>query len=162
MTAIIPVNTSSASEKHDLKTMYFDYIRELLPYEHDNRAGVSDEQSWRMQFAEGCSHSWICEDGRRVGFVFFGPVHADRARYWEIIQFYVIPSERRKGIGTKALNALFLHLRRYEWSDRLMYLVLRKNPANAFWNKVLSGTEVLDEPAVGPENDEEVRFFRRF
>jgi len=162
MTTLVSVKTYLEEELDELKSMYFDYIRELLPYEHDNRAGVSDEQSWRMQFAEGCSHSWICEDGRHVGFVFFGPVQLRRHRYWEIIQFYVIPSERRKGIGTKALNALFRLLQRYEWSDRLMYLVLRKSPANAFWNKALSGTEVLKEPEVKPENDEEAWFFRRF
>lgn len=72
MTAIIPVNTSSASEKHDLKTMYFDYIRELLPYEHDDRCGISEEESFLLQLAPGEKHLRIPENGKRVGFKFYG------------------------------------------------------------------------------------------
>lgn len=160
-TELVSVNLSSEKEISALKQMYFSYISELLPFEHDGRSDVSDEQSWLMQFAEGCCHDWIREDGKNVGFIFYGPVEMEQ-RYWEIAQFYVIPSSRRKGVGSRALDELLRVFRQSEWrADRLMYLVLRHNPAKAFWDRALSFLPAVREPAVEAEDPDAIWYFRK-
>lgn len=160
-TELVPVNLSSETEIDELKSMYFDYIGELLPFEQEGRSAISDEQSWLLQFAELCSHDWVREDGRNVGFVFYGPVELEQ-RYWEIVQFYFIPSCRRTGVGSRALDVLLQKFRKSDWkADRLMYLVLRRNPANAFWDRALSHLPPVREPAVDAEEPEDVWYFRK-
>lgn len=158
MMSLIPV---PKSQYHELKSMYFDYIHELLPYEHNGREGVSDEQSWRFQIHRGIHHLWIVEDGKHVGFLFHGLAQLPSGQeYQEIIQFYIIPSERGKGFGKKAVN-LFLLAMQTNRCDRIMYLVLRKNPALGFWDKVLEKYPQIAETSVQPDNEDEVWFFRQ-
>ena len=161
-TELVSVNLSSEKEISALKQMYFSYIAELLPFEQDSRSGVSDEQSWLMQFTEGCCHVWIRENGKNVGFIFYGPIELEHQRYWEIVQFYVIPSSRRTGVGSRALDELLMVFRQSEWrADRLMYLVLRNNPANAFWDRVLSHLPQVRESAVDAEDPDDIWYFRK-
>ena len=154
------INSSSTTELSALKDMYYDYIHELLPYESFDRSDVSDEESWKMQFSDGTRHCWILRGNERVGFVFYRPVTIFE-RYWEIVQFYIVPSARRRGIGTAAVKELTSLVRKEEWADRIMYMVLKRNPANAFWEKALSEFPDVEEPEVGPRNSEEVWFLKR-
>lgn len=152
---IRPVDLSSTTELSALKDMYHGYTHELLPYESSDRLNVSDEESWKMQFSDDTRHCWILRGDERVGFVFYRPVTIFE-RYWEIVQFYIVPSARRRGIGTAAVRELFSLVRNEEWADRIMYMVLKRNPANAFWEKALSELPDVEEPEVEPNNPEEV------
>ena len=157
---IRPVDLSSTKELSALKDMYYDYIRELLPYESSDRLDVSDEESWKMQFSDDTRHCWILRGDERVGFVFYRPVTIFE-RYWEIAQFYIVSSARRRGIGTAAVKKLISLIRKEEWADRVMYMVLKRNPANAFWEKALSEFPDVEKPEVEPGNPEEVWYLKR-
>ncbi len=88
---------------------------------------------------EGRELLWILDGGERAGFAMVRtlPDWPDEARtVASILEFYVAPPFRRRGVGTAAVEALLAEHRR-RGTDEVEAGILRDNaPALAFWERL--------------------------
>lgn len=113
------------------------YHRELAPY--DPLGDPLDPAQYRaamLDDMEGRELRWIVADGERAGFAMVRvlPDFPDeRSDVAEIIEFYVLPEHRRRGVGRAAVEALLAEHRR-RGTALVEAGILRDNaPARAFW-----------------------------
>lgn len=122
--------------------MVREYHRELDTYDP-----ATIERPWdhaRYEAAvradmEGRDLLWILDGDERAGFAMLRtlPDWPDETRtVATIVEFYVAPSFRRRGIGTAAVEALLAEQRR-RGTDEVEAGILRDNaPALAFWERL--------------------------
>jgi ribosomal protein S18 acetylase RimI-like enzyme len=142
--ALVPVQPS---EYDDFFAMFEVYHRELDPYDPspwEDPHGVEEYRHATLTDMEGRELLWITSDGARAGFcvVRTNPDWPDASRdVAEIAEFYVVPECRRAGVGRAAVEALMAEHRRRGTHLVEAGILVRNEPARAFWASV--GFEVV-------------------
>ncbi len=137
--SLVPVDEA---EYDDFFAMFEVYDAELQPFE-----AVQPQQDFSIDAyrravladMDGRELLWIVAGERRTGFVMTRttPDWPDgRDQIASIAEFYVVPDQRRQGVGRAAVEALMAEHRR-RGTALVQAAVLRENtPALAFWNSV--------------------------
>ncbi len=116
------------------RSMVLNYWRELMPGASVLKDTASQDAYFQEEFPWTDEHqhpSWALLDGRRIGFVNFALIHAEKRA--DIDDFYVIPDQRRRGCGTQIVRALF-QIFDAQGIERIDLSVRRDNPNGlAFW-----------------------------
>ena len=121
------------AEYGDFAKMAEPYHYELDPYDPiGGGEPFSAEQYRRSLLADTEEREllWIIADGERAGFAI--------VRTWpdgvaEVIEFYVVPALRRRGVGRAAVEALLAEHRRRGTALVEAGILGDNEPAKAFW-----------------------------
>ena len=131
----------AAGEQADFIAMLADYLRELDAYELPWDPAPRPEE-YALAFEEdpdGQRIEWIVADGERAGFLISRVVPdwpEDDRMVGEVIECYVTPPFRRRGVGRGAVEA-WLARQRAEGVTLVEASVLSLNtPALAFWERM--------------------------
>ena len=140
MTAV-ELQLVAAGEQADFLAMLADYLRELDAYELPWDPAPRPEE-YAIAFDEdpgGQRIEWIVADGERAGFLISRVVPdwpEEERMVGEVIECYVAPPFRRRGVGRAAVEA-WLGRQRAEGVTLVEASVLSLNtPALAFWERM--------------------------
>ena len=131
----------STGEQADFVAMLGDYLRELDAYDLPWDPAPPAE-SYALAFDEdpdGQDIEWIEADGDRAGFLISRVVPdwpADERTIAEVMECYVTPPFRRRGVGRAAIDA-WLARQRADGVAQVEASVLSRNAAAlAFWERM--------------------------
>ncbi|MYD66235.1 MAG: GNAT family N-acetyltransferase [Chloroflexi bacterium] len=130
-----------ASERADFVAMLGDYLRELDAYElpWDPAPAPEDYARAFEDDPEGQLIEWMVAGGERAGFLISRVVPdwpEEHRSVGEVIECYVAPPFRRRGVGRAAVEA-WLERQRADGVDLVEASVLSLNtPALAFWERM--------------------------
>ena len=122
--------------------MFDAYCEEMEPFDPLRAGAVADMAG----VAEGDERLWVMVEGRRAGFVVLRAYEDDPGpgeRTTEVVELYVQPLERRRGVGRAAVEAV-LARERERGTALVEAAVLRDNGvALAFWEALGFEVRVL-------------------
>ncbi|HJM88689.1 MAG TPA: GNAT family N-acetyltransferase [Dehalococcoidia bacterium] len=133
-TALVAI---AESEYEGFFTMAGPYHEELEPYVTDDVPWDADR--WRtavLNDMEGRELLWIVADGTRAGFAVIRTIADwpnEERKIASIAEFYVLPGQRRRGIGHAAVEALLAEHRRRGTALVEAAILAPNEPARAFW-----------------------------
>ncbi|MXZ63192.1 MAG: GNAT family N-acetyltransferase [Chloroflexi bacterium] len=129
------------AEQADFVAMLGDYLRELDAYELPwDPAPVPEDYARAFEDDPGGQRiEWMVADGERAGFLISRVVPdwpEEHRNVGEVIECYVAPAFRRRGVGRAAVEA-WLARQRADGVDLVEASVLSLNtPALAFWERM--------------------------
>jgi ribosomal protein S18 acetylase RimI-like enzyme len=133
-TTLVNLEIVSSAEISDFLQLVEAYWQALMPHAPVVKDGEHRQAYFRERFtwAGGNRHPyWAVVDGRKVGFVSFTVSVVSRSARVE--DFYISPTERRKGYGSALVRALYTHFDRLD-IELIELNVRRDNPkALLFW-----------------------------
>ncbi len=130
-----------AAEQADFVAMLGDYLRELDAYElpWDPAPAPEDYARAFEDDPDGQRIEWMVADGERAGFLISRVVPdwpEEHRSVGEVIECYVAPAFRRRGVGRATVEA-WLARQRADGVDLVEASVLSLNtPALAFWERM--------------------------
>jgi GNAT superfamily N-acetyltransferase len=133
-TAIVAI---AESEYDDFFAMAGPYHDELEPYVTDDVPW--DPDRWRsavLSDMEGRELLWIVADGTHAGFAVVrtnADWPNDERAIASITEFYVLPEQRRRGVGRAAIEALLAEHRRRGTALVEAAILALNEPAREFW-----------------------------
>ena len=136
----VPPTTLVAIEESE----YGDFFKMAGPYHDELEPYVTDDVPWdadRWRSAvlgdmEDRELIWIVADGTRAGFAVIRTTADwpnEERRIASIAEFYVLPEQRRRGIGRAAIEALLAEHRRRDTALVEATILPLNEPARAFW-----------------------------
>lgn len=131
--------------------MYDDYLKCLEKYSKQlkenkvNRAELINEYMNDPQLIKYFAKM----DGAYVGFSILQWVDILIPPAWYIVEFYVVPEHRRKGIGTK----MFEKIKEKIKGDFFFYILKKNGPAKIFWKKMTKDLERKEREDIAAFED---------
>ena len=137
---VLSCRAISPAELEDLFPFLLTYLRELALYEPPSVSSATPEgarQYLRHLAADPARHLWwTLLDGQRVGFACFRflPVPPWSSEPAGLIDdFYILPPNRRQGLGRLAVEALVAYLRQRGAKGVRLNALIENEAAVAFW-----------------------------
>ena len=148
------VKIRSMGEQDEFIKMYKDYVRTLAPYNPEIEVALAGDYAsgYLAQEIMGGIFVYLLktQEDKTVGFIIVGSGETYTApkTNWCIHEFYILPKQRRKGFGTKALEKF-----QKTHTGKVCYFVLKRNkPAQAFWKAAAERLNWVALPASEYEN----------
>lgn len=135
------------NDPDSFREMYFRYFSELCK----NRPDIvftNTEYVERYESQKCLLKYFIVSGSTRVGLIILQRIKYKTVSrpYWYIVEFFIEPEYRRRGLGKKA----FEHFLRTKQSDFFLHILIDNVAGHAFWDSVIqrNGLHTCDDPTI--------------